>query len=276
VSVETIGSMEAREKLDFLLEQMRLCLARSDFVRTEIISKKVKPKHINDPLVQDLKLKYYDLMVTLHMHNDAYFAVCQAYEAVYNTESVLADPVQWKKALSKAAVFATLAPFDSEVSDLLARFKADKRLEELPVYHAALEDFTRHELIAWPLACETEYLTHTEFHGAKKDQLWLDLRKSVTQHNIRVVSGYYKRLTSARLTELLQLDADKMEAAVSEMVSSGQLFAKIDRCEGTVTFEKKPTPAALLNDWADDISQLLTLVDKTCHLINKENMVYGV
>jgi 26S proteasome regulatory subunit N5 len=215
-------------------------------------------------------------MVTLHMHNDAYLAVCQAYEAVYNTECVLADEAQWKQALSKASVFATLAPFDSEVSDLLARFKADKRLEELPVYQAALEDFTRHELISWPLACAAEYGTHSEFQGEKKEKLWADLRKSVVQHNIRVVSGYYKRLTSSRLSELLQLDADKMEEAVSEMVSSGQLISKIDRCDGTVTFEKKPSPAMLLNDWADDISQLLTLVDKTCHLINKENMVHGI
>lgn len=34
LQVETFGSMEKREKTDFILEQMRLNLARKDYVRT--------------------------------------------------------------------------------------------------------------------------------------------------------------------------------------------------------------------------------------------------
>ena len=30
--------------MDFILEQMRLCLAKKDFIRTQIISKKISPK----------------------------------------------------------------------------------------------------------------------------------------------------------------------------------------------------------------------------------------
>ena len=36
--------MERREKVDFILEQMRLCLAKKDYIRTQIISKKISPK----------------------------------------------------------------------------------------------------------------------------------------------------------------------------------------------------------------------------------------
>lgn len=39
--VETFGSMDLKEKVEFLLEQMRLTLARKDFVRTSIIAKKI-------------------------------------------------------------------------------------------------------------------------------------------------------------------------------------------------------------------------------------------
>lgn len=42
--VETYGSMERREKVEFILEQMRLCLAKKDYIRTQIISKKISPK----------------------------------------------------------------------------------------------------------------------------------------------------------------------------------------------------------------------------------------
>ncbi|CAF3416385.1 unnamed protein product [Rotaria socialis] len=39
-NVETYGTMGCREKLEFLLEQMRLCLAKHDYTRTQIISQK--------------------------------------------------------------------------------------------------------------------------------------------------------------------------------------------------------------------------------------------
>ena len=44
VQVETFGSMDRREKVDFILEQMRLCLAKKDYVRTQIISRKISSK----------------------------------------------------------------------------------------------------------------------------------------------------------------------------------------------------------------------------------------
>lgn len=37
-----MGSMQVREKADFLLEQVRLCLAKNDFVRAQIIANKIK------------------------------------------------------------------------------------------------------------------------------------------------------------------------------------------------------------------------------------------
>merc|ERR1711976_368499 len=44
LQVETFGSMEKKEKVEFILEQMRLCLAKKDYIRTQIISKKIASK----------------------------------------------------------------------------------------------------------------------------------------------------------------------------------------------------------------------------------------
>ena len=44
LAVETYGSMERKEKVELILEQMRLCLATQDYIRTQIISKKVSTK----------------------------------------------------------------------------------------------------------------------------------------------------------------------------------------------------------------------------------------
>lgn len=276
VSVETIGSMEAREKLDFILDQMRLCLAKKDFIRAEIVSRKITSKQIAIDDLQDLRLKYYEQMITLHTHKAAYLDICKCYDAIYHTKLVKDDNEKSTAALSKAVVFVSLSPFDAEVADLLARFKADPKLEEMAAYRRVLVDLTTDELVAWPLASAEAYQTHTEFTGPNAEKLMADLQKNVVQHNIRVCSKYYKRITSARLATLLQLSTDAMEQAVSDMVSDGQLFAKIDRCVGTVTFQKPLSPPTVLNGWVDDISKMLNLVDKTCHLINKENMTHGI
>ena len=44
VHVETYGSLSKKEKVEFILEQMRLTLAKQDFVRAHIVSNKVNRK----------------------------------------------------------------------------------------------------------------------------------------------------------------------------------------------------------------------------------------
>ena len=45
LQVETYGSMERKEKVEMILEQMRLCLAVQDFIRALIISKKISTRY---------------------------------------------------------------------------------------------------------------------------------------------------------------------------------------------------------------------------------------
>lgn len=63
LQVETYGTMEKREKVELILEQMRLCLAKQDFVRAQIIAKKISIKFFDDAGQEDLKFKYYGIMV---------------------------------------------------------------------------------------------------------------------------------------------------------------------------------------------------------------------
>lgn len=59
LQVETYGSMERREKVELILEQMRYCLAKNDYIRTQIISKKINVKFFEEESTHDLKLKFY-------------------------------------------------------------------------------------------------------------------------------------------------------------------------------------------------------------------------
>lgn len=46
-------------QVELILEQMRLCLAKKDFIRTQIISKKISVKFFEEKDTHDLKLKFY-------------------------------------------------------------------------------------------------------------------------------------------------------------------------------------------------------------------------
>ncbi|KAA1091119.1 hypothetical protein PGT21_026109 [Puccinia graminis f. sp. tritici] len=64
LQVETFGSMERREKIDFILEQMRLLRIQQDWEKLAIVSKKINNKWLTEVENEDLKLRYYRLMIT--------------------------------------------------------------------------------------------------------------------------------------------------------------------------------------------------------------------
>merc|ERR1712242_119620 len=68
LAVETYGSMERKEKVELILEQMRLCLATQDYVRTQIISKKISTRFFEDGKNDELRLKFYQYMIELGLH----------------------------------------------------------------------------------------------------------------------------------------------------------------------------------------------------------------
>ncbi len=68
VQVETYGSMSRREKLEFILYQMKIMIKRGDYVRLFIISKKINEANLNDDELIDLKVRYYAYMCIYYNH----------------------------------------------------------------------------------------------------------------------------------------------------------------------------------------------------------------
>ncbi|ETO21991.1 proteasome regulatory subunit-related protein [Reticulomyxa filosa] len=76
--IETFGSMVKREKCDFLLEQVRLCLAKRDYVRGGIIRNKITTKIMSN--LEDLEIKYWNLSLIYFYHRDRnYLELSKAY-----------------------------------------------------------------------------------------------------------------------------------------------------------------------------------------------------
>lgn len=129
LQVETFGSMSRREKTEFILEQVNLCMENNDWTQAGILSRKIstryfarKPKKTPEQVekekkeaeekaktrsvdeappepeddVTDLKLRYYEQQVRLAKHEDKYLGVCKYYRQVLDTEAVEEDPAKLK------------------------------------------------------------------------------------------------------------------------------------------------------------------------------------
>ncbi|KYN07202.1 26S proteasome non-ATPase regulatory subunit 12 [Cyphomyrmex costatus] len=281
LQVETYGSMSRREKASLILEQMRLCLAKQDFMRTQIIAKKINVKFFsdeNDEETQTLKLKYYDLMMELARHEGWHLELCRHNRAVLETPTIREDPEKRRIALSRAVLYLVLAPHELEQADLTHRLLADKLLDEIPTYKELLRLFVNPELIKWSGLCEiyekdlrlTEVFSSLTEEGCKR---WTDLRNRVVEHNIRIMAKYYTKITLTRMAELLDLPTEETETCLCNLVETGVINARTDRPAGVVRFTGTQEPAALLDTWAASLSKLMGLVNHTTHLIHQEEML---
>ena len=204
LQVETFGSMTRREKTDFILEQVALCIENDDWVQAGILSRKISTRYFarrpkktpeqlekdqkdreeaekkrrpEDPPIEkpddvtDLKLRYYEQQITLAKHEDNYLDVCKHYRQVLDTESVENNPEQLHAVLQRVIYFVLLAPYDNEQSDLLHRINLDSRNAEIPKDAALLKQFTISELMRWPMveAQYGEHLCSTDIFSKDKD-----------------------------------------------------------------------------------------------------------
>ncbi|KAL2009139.1 hypothetical protein VTN00DRAFT_7333 [Thermoascus crustaceus] len=205
LQVETFGSMARREKTEFILEQVALCIERGDWTQAGILSRKInkryfarKPKktaeqiekekkeaeekqktrNLDEPPpeieddVTDLKLRYYEQQIILANHEHKYLEVCKHYREVLDTESVEQNPDQLRAVLARIVYYIVLSPYDNEQSDLLHRIQQDTRLSMVPVEARLLRLFTIHELMRWPMVAEQfgPHLCNTDVFDAQKTE----------------------------------------------------------------------------------------------------------
>lgn len=220
-------------------------------------------------------------MIQHALHESKYLDACKYYREVYDTKSVQESEPKWTEILQYIVIFIVLAPFDNEQSDLIHRIAKDKKLDSLPLYKKILNDFITQELIDW-IAFGQSYMSELEKtfaflpeseDGAKRKGKLFD---RVIEHNLRTISAYYDRISLKRLTELLGLSLDDAERFLSNLVSSKTIYAKIDRVDGIVSFEKSKEPDEVVNEWSHGIHSLLDLIAQTKHLISKEEMVHSI
>lgn len=89
LQVETFGSMEMPEKIDFILEQIALYVKTGDFTYAAIVSRKILTRYFNkastDARVAAQKIRFYGFKVDIALHDNNYLDVCQNLRYIYDT-----------------------------------------------------------------------------------------------------------------------------------------------------------------------------------------------
>jgi 26S proteasome regulatory subunit N5 len=281
LQVETFGSMDKREKVDFILEQIRLSIAVGEFQKARIISRKVTGKTFEIVAFEDLKLRYLELMVQLAVHDGIYLECCRHYMAIFETKMVQENKEKYLFALKMAVIFVVLASFSNDQSDLMNILYREKKLEHIPLYREFLHFFLTKELLRWPVVekvfgDELRSIVHLFGNEDQASKLrWKHLNERVIEHNVRIIGKFYGGITMKRFAELLDLSLEDAEHTLASLVANGMIWAKIDRTTGIITFQAPKSADETLNSWNSCVDSLLSLMVKTNHQIAKEEMVHS-
>lgn len=312
LQVETFGSMEMPEKIDFILEQIALYVKTGDFTYAAIVSRKILTRYFSkastDARVAAQKIRFYGFKVDIALHDNNYLDVCQNLRYIYDTpltpevEKELnkdengavkqdgdvemgdaskpeAQIARRHDILGEMVLFAVLAPHDNLQSDLLHHLARESDLPLLPLFDQLVSMFTTHELIRWPKMVEVyghQLKQQPVFSGEGGSARWEDLRQRIIEHNLRVIARFYTRISIQGLSELLDLTLQESEEALTSLVVKGMVWARIDRPKRIVSFAKQQSSDDVLNEWSNNTAKLLEHVETVCHLISKEEMLHGI
>lgn len=286
VQVETYGSMDKREKLEFILYQMKIMLKKKDYTRTIIVSRKINKKNLEEAGIEDLKIIYYSYLSAYYGHEKKFFENAECYKAIYDAlkkneevKKKLPDTLDFNFSLNLKnllenyvlhLVIDTHSPDQvKHLLDLQTKYSDD--LEQNPHLKNIVENVLSTELINVDPA--TYNLGNLELFSAKSEHAkhhQEQLRKQLVQHNIRIIGKYYDRVLLKRMSQLVGVNEENVETELCDAINRKLVNAKIDRLKGLIVFKQRKNENEILNEWRFDIHKILDLVDNTCNLINRE------
>ncbi|KAF9777438.1 hypothetical protein BJ322DRAFT_1102336 [Thelephora terrestris] len=219
LQVETYSSMDARRR------QIR------------VGSRKINEDFLKDPENQELKLRFYDMLIQHALHSSAYLDVAKYYPQNLETPSVKEDES------GKGRVYTTsfLAPHDNEQSDMLHRLYNDPALSKLELHY---------------------------------DKVWEDLHTRVIEHNVRVIAEYYTRITSPASPPSSISPLTKPKKSSRGWSCLALLGSDRSTC-GVINFRQARSAEDVMNDWSSDMQKLLSLVEKAWMGVNAAQAAVG-
>lgn len=289
VQVETYGSMDHREKVEFILYQMKVMVKKDDMIRLLIVSRKVSEKTFKNQNIEDLRVQYHAYLSIYQRFEQNYFESAKSMKAIVDSMLTGAPELSKLPAVNEFgfhfdldSVFQNLIFYTiiSEHSEEKTKLLKDIQssyltlLEKKPVLERLVGGMLSKELVA----------TDVDHWGIDKAEIFqpdfphsadhrVNFKKQLIQHNVIICSNYYERVRVNRLAELSHVPPAELEEEACYLINSDIVQGKIDRVEGIIVFRRQRVDDEILDDWVKDVNNMLDLVNHTCNLIDREEDV---
>ena len=301
VQIEAFGSLENKYKVDYILFQMQVLLEKKDYIRTLIVSNKIKRNHLDDDGFELLKIRFFQLMIEYYFCSEKYIDVSKSYKILYdfvkaindklvdiekNSKEVKAELMEnyikvknennLKKLFENYVLFLSICPPEMETknmfNELFIKYKKELDLDGNILY--IVEKRLSDDII---LIDNVLFNKFKEYEIFKKNPNLIKLfKKYWIQHDLSIFEKFFGQIHIERISEMTLVSIDEIENELADMVVNNYIFAKINRIEKIVNFRKKTDYHDELDNYNYDMNNLLKKIEETCHLINKEYLKYGI
>jgi 26S proteasome regulatory subunit N5 len=292
VQVETYGSMSQKEKLEFLLYQMKLNLLLGDFTKLYIVGKKINPKTLDKEGFEYEKLSFNLYSYYFQQNNGDYKELVNCLINAYAAMKVMdfkIDHSQLDKVLIER--FSDLLDKNNMTQALLS-FKCLEELSETK--QAEMTDLVKeHEVYVLydkTLANLLTAFTNKEVFSCNVsvynlDQLFVfkegylnaskfrtELEVQLVKKNLYMVSKYYKTVRMQKLAVLFDNSMGFIEDQLCKLIQDGLFKAKVDRMDMVIDFGTRVNEAETIDSWVDNINGILDLVNFVSERIEREEV----
>ena len=301
VQIETFGSLDNKYKVDYILFQMQVLLEKGDYIRTLIVSNKIKRNHLDDEGFELLKIRFFNLMIQYYFHEKKYIEVSKCYKALFdfvkkineklgeiekNNKEIKPEIIEnyltvkkendLQKLFENYVMFLSICPPELETknmfNELNIKYKKQLDLDKNILY--IVEERLSDDII---LIDNNLFNKFKEYEIFKRYPDLIKLfRKYWIQHDLSLFEKFFGKIHIERISEMTLVSIEEIENELADMVVNNYIFAKINRIEKIVNFRKKMDYHDELDNYNYDMNNLLKKIEETCHLINKEYLKYGI
>jgi len=301
VQIEAFGSLENIYKVEYILFQMQVLLEKGDYIRTLIVSNKVKRNHLDDEGFELLKIRFFNLMIRYYYHEKKFLEVSKCYKILFDFVKMLNEKLidiekknvetkpkiidnyivvtkenDLKKLFENYVLFLAICPPELETKNMFNELKLQYKIQlDWDKNISYIVDKRLSDDII--LIDNNLFNKFKDYEIFKKDQDLIKLfRKYWIQHNLSIFEKFYSKINLKRICDMTLTQEDEVESELADMVVNNYLFAKINRIEKIVNFRQKTDYHNVLDDFNYDMNNLMKKIEETCHLINKEYLKYGI
>ena len=301
VQIEAFGSLESDYKIDYILFQMQVLIEKGDYIRTLIVSNKIKRNHLDDEGIELLKIRFFRLMILYHIHEKKYLEASKCYKILYDfvksineklvevekdhkeiKPKIIDNYINVKKEndlvnlFENYVLYLSICPPELEtknmLNELLLKYKKELDINKniLFIVEKRLSD----DII--PID-DNLFSKYKDFEIFKKNEDLLKLfRKYWIQHDLSLFEKFFGKIHIERISKMTNVPNDEIESELADMVVNNYIFARINRIEKIVNFRKKTDHHDVLDNFNYDMDNMLKKIEETCHLINKEYLKHGI